>query len=106
MSDKIKPLFIPPENKESNSVRKDILTANKRTLIHVFNSPNKAIAIEKLVLGNVAHGITGLIAKVAATEAFSDEMEKIAHTFNQVWSKVGIKEQNILNIVRESSDVG
>jgi len=100
---RVKPLFIAPEIKDTNNIKKDILIANK--VIRILSAPNKAAAIEKFVLGNVANSIAGLMPKIAAAEAFNDEMEKIAHTFNQAWSKVGIKDKIMLNLFNKKDRI-
>lgn len=91
------------EAKKKDEVKQDVLMANR--IIRLVTSPNKAVAIEKSVLGNIAGSIMHAVTKIAATEGFNDEMEKLSHTFNQVWSKVGLKDKLLLNIFNKKDRI-
>ena len=41
------------------------------------------------MLGTIAGNVLHTVTKLAATEGFHSEMEKISHNIEQVWSKLG-----------------
>lgn len=84
-----------PDNK---GVKKNLLVVNK--ILRLTASPNKARAIENSVIGTVANSLVHTISKLAALEGFNDEMEKMSHTMEQVWSKIKPFDRLRLSIVR------
>jgi hypothetical protein len=83
--------------KDDNSAKKNLLNVNR--VIRLAMSPNKAEAIERSVIGTIANGIVNTITKMAAVEAFNDEMEKLSHTLDQVWGKIGLLDKIKLKVL-------
>lgn len=86
------------KHKDDHSEKKTILNINR--VIRLASSPNKARAIENTIIGNITHGLVGVVSKLAAAEGFRDEMEKISHSIEQIWSKVSPLQKAFIGIKR------